>query len=164
VFSFRESTSEPALAPVICVTPLGSARQAISGRIATPTARPRGHSALDAGSLVSTQLDVAPTTKRACCLIDDARQGASCSDQAVPASIAKKLASAIGQAEAAAAQTGRKAKRLRTSALRLLAKAAEGGDKGGHGAASEDIQGLRRRSGERHPPGQDVAVVALTAG
>ena len=57
-------------------------------------------------------------------MIDDARQSPECAGH-VPASIAKKLDRALGQAELAPSQTAKKATKLYRTAKRLLGKASK---------------------------------------
>ena len=64
-----------------------------------------------------------PTCTTVRCIIDAARNDASCADETLPPSITRKLDLAITQAELAPSQSPKKAKRLANGAARLLAKA-----------------------------------------
>jgi hypothetical protein len=75
----------------------------------------------------ATSIGTTSTTALPCntvrCVIDAARSGSACGDEALPK--AKKLDRAIAQVEAASGRPAKKARRLYKTAKRLLAKASK---------------------------------------
>jgi hypothetical protein len=97
----------------------------------TPTSIPgRGGSTTLAG--VTTTTTTLPPCDTVRCIVGDARGGA-CSDQTLPSSVTTKLDRAATQADQAPLQSAKKAKRLYTSARRLLGKAGKAATKASRG-------------------------------
>jgi len=96
-----------------------------------------GYDLIAAEITTTTTTTTTTTSLPACttvrCIIDAARNGASCTGETLPPSITKKLDLAISQVERAPSQSTKKAKHLVKSAKHLLARARTLATRAAHG-------------------------------
>jgi hypothetical protein len=97
----------------------------------TPTSIPGrgGATTLPGASTTTTTVPPCDTVR---CIVGDAR-GGECADETLPSSITTKLDRAATQADQAPLQSAKKARRLYTSAKRLLGKAGKAATKASRG-------------------------------
>jgi hypothetical protein len=126
------TTSTTSIGPTTTMTSTTTASTTLTPTTGvTPTSIPgRGGSTTLAGATTTTT--TLPPCDTVRCIVGDAR-GGECADETLPSSVTTKLDRAATQADQAPLQSAKKARRLYTSAKRLLGKAGKAATKASRG-------------------------------